>query len=606
MIIIEVLSWNTAITGFAVTVVWTIVLLIWLVAGLRTRYLAIGLNSIRKVEMPASRSVRFVVGVMALIGAILLFLAWISASNNVDSLLYHMPRVAYWTQNRSLQHYAANYHHQLSMPIWAATAILQIRLLAGGDDLSNLVQWASMAGSVIGVSAIVALMRGSTWTQLVAAAYTISIPMGVLQATSTQNDYAVSLWMVCLGYFIVISVSHKDQRLEWAYVGLALGLGLLTKATAYIYALPFVVWYFAATMRNVGATRALKVAVLVATTAGLLNLGYWSRNLATYGTPFGPSEIVRRTLAFLPDVSSSEKIERPVELVSVGNNLVTNTATALARNLMTPHTGLNRALVSGLSQIPGVVQPAYEEEMAHAIWNFEDTAGNPLHLLAVPASIVLLLVATRRLLLEGRMWIWLYLACAAAGFFLLVNLISNGASVVGLRFQLTFFVLWAPLVGLSMIVFRSKRISMLIAGAFLLASIPWVLLNNTRPLATYDKWTTRIGSVLTASQSEVMFAMAPHLRDQYVEMASIVTSSGCQEVGYRIDSSDPGYLIWWVLGAPESGIRMEPIFTYPELEKYLVADFSPCVVICTICDGMESFIGLPLAGQYADARLYMD
>ncbi|MFQ5924216.1 MAG: hypothetical protein ACE5M4_15370, partial [Anaerolineales bacterium] len=373
-----------------------------------------------------------------------------------------------------------------------------------------------------------------------------------------------------------------------------------------VYAVPFVVWYIAASIRNVGARKTLEVAILVAAIAAMLNLGYWSRNLATYGTPFGPSEIVRRALAFLPDVSSSEKTERPVEVVSVGNNLVTNTATALARNLMTPHSGLNRALAAGLSELPGVVQPAYEEEMAHAIWNFEDTAGNPLHLLAVPASVALLLVATRRRLLKGRWWIWLYLVCAGVGFFLLANLISNGASVVGLRFQLTFFVLWAPLVGLSMIVFIGKRLPMLVAGVFLLASVPLVLLNNTRPLIVPNEWIARVGSVINTSDSEQMFAMVPHLRDPYVRMASIVTDSGCEQVGYRIDSSDPAYLFWWILGAPESGIRMEPIFTYPELERYLIADFSPCTVICTICDGMESFLGLPLVGQYADARLYME
>ena len=89
-------------------------------------------------------------------------------------------------------------------------------------------------------------------------------------------------------------------------------------------------------------------------------------------------------------------------------------------------------------------------------------------------------------------------------------------------------------------------------------------------------------------------------------MASIVTDSGCKQIGYRIDSSDPGYLLWWVLGAPESGIRLESVYTYPELERYLDPEYRPCAVICTSCDGMKEFMSLPLEGEYADARLFLE
>ncbi|MFQ5924205.1 MAG: glycosyltransferase family 39 protein, partial [Anaerolineales bacterium] len=533
LVIIELLGIAKAISGPSVTLAWLIVLFAWLTVGLRTGHLLDGFNAVRKAKMPTSWAVRGVIGAMSLVAALLLFLAWISASNNVDSLLYHLPRVAYWTQSGSLQHYAANYHHQLSMPIWAETAILQFRVLVGTDDLSNLVQWAGMAGSVLGVSAIAALMRGSTWTQLVAAAYAISIPMGVLQATSTQNDHVVSLWMVCLAYFIVYEVTQKGRSSEWMYVGLALGLGLLTKATAYVYALPFLTWFLAASIRNLGAGRALRTSVFVAALAVLLNLGYWSRNMTTYSTPFGPSVFVQRALSFVPKTLDMESAESSNDLGSSDGGFLRRTTTAMARNLMTPHTGINRAVTARISET-GIVLPEYEEQMAHAIWNFEDTAGNPLHLLAVPVSIALLAVAAWKRLLDGGSWIWIYLACAGAGYLLLANVISNGASVFGLRFQLTFFILWAPLVGMSMLASGNRYLSVLGAATYLLAAIPWVVLNNTRPLTTFNESTTRIESVLTASESEVMFAMAPHLRDEYTQLGSIVTSSECKEVGYRI------------------------------------------------------------------------
>ena len=605
VLIIEILGWLTAINKTGTAAAWAIVLFVCLFVGIRTRYLSAGWTSIRQVSIRSDRSSYFLIVVMATIGAVLLLLAWISPSNNVDSLLYHLPRVAYWVQSGSLDHYAANYHHQLSMPIWAETTILQIRVLAASDDLANLVQWGSMVGSVIGVSAIAALMCGSTLSQLVASAFAMSIPMGILQATSTQNDYVASLWTVSLAYLVVSSVTHKNTSSEWAYIGLALGLGLLTKATVYVYALPFLLWYLVAIMRKESPGRALRSAILVAAIAALLNIGYWGRNLATYGTPFGPSETIRRAVVILPEPSLSEGAGPSGTEGSAGNSLIARTSTALARNFMTPHTGLNRAIASRISLLQGVIQATYEQEMTTAIWNHEDTAGNPLHLLALPGTILLLAFAARKGRLEDRKWVWIYLTCVAGGFVLLASLLSNGASLVGLRFQLTFFVLWAPLAGVSMIAFKGNRVPVIVGGAFLLASIPWILLNNTRPLLAPNDWITRTDSVPAASESEVMFAMAPELREQYAQMGSILTGSGCKQVGYRIDSSDPGYLLWWILGAPESGIRLESVYTYPELERYLDPEYKPCAVICTSCDGMKDFMGLSLKGKYADALLFL-
>jgi hypothetical protein len=38
--------------------------------------------------------------------------------------------------------------------------------------------------------------------QLIAAVFVATIPMGILQASSTQNDYVLSFWLICFVYFI--------------------------------------------------------------------------------------------------------------------------------------------------------------------------------------------------------------------------------------------------------------------------------------------------------------------------------------------------------------------------------------------------------------------
>jgi hypothetical protein len=80
---------------------------------------------------------------------------------------------------------------------------------------------------------------------------------------------------------------------------------------------------------------------------------------------------------------------------------------------------------------------------------------------------------------------------------------------------------------------------------------------------------------------------------------------GCTEVGLRIDSSDPGYLFWWLLSAPESGLRIESISTYYELEKYLDVNFEPCAVICTTCSEESRLPGLVQQISSDHVRLYV-
>ena len=108
-----------------------------------------------------------------------------------------MPRVAHWAQNQSVEHFATGIEQQNSRPAFAEYAILQFYVLAQGDRLANFVEWLAMFGSVIGVSLLAGLLGASLAGQFLAAIFVASLPMGIIQASSTMNDYVVGLWLVC-------------------------------------------------------------------------------------------------------------------------------------------------------------------------------------------------------------------------------------------------------------------------------------------------------------------------------------------------------------------------------------------------------------------------
>ena len=602
-LLLELLSLVSGITRLNLTIAWSAILVVLLVVFVRRGRLP---NWWSISEQPLSLAERLVLAGVAVYVFVLFTVAVVSPPNNVDSLLYHMTRVANWVQNASLRHYAANYGHQLFMPIGAESQILQLRILWGGDQLSNLIQWFCMVGSLIGVSEIAGLFRAPRAGQLLAAAFGVTIPMGILQATSTQNDYVVTFWLVCLSYLVVVDRSEERPRGNQVFLGLALGLSLLAKATAYLYAAPLVAWHLVSILRKEGVRSAVKAGLMVAGLAMLLNLGHWARNYATYGGPLGPRDIVS---GFVRGVPGSDSVESalfsPRAVQAWAADQYSRVATTLARNIMTPSFALSARIFAWMPRLPLGLPAGFESEMLTSIWNHEDTAGNPLHLALVPITLSLVGFGSAKGSQQRGLFVARYMASALGGLLLIAIVLDNGPSLFGLRFQLPFFVIWSPVVGFSISKFLSKNVVRLISGGLLLVSVPWLLFNNTRPVFGRQPYVTRTPSIFSAPQSEIMFAMAPHFREPYTAVTNYLKAVGCTEVGLRIDSSDPGYLFWWLLSAPESGLRIESISTYYELEKYLDVNFEPCAVICTTCSEESRFPGLVQQISSDHVRLYV-
>ncbi len=389
----EVLSWFSAVRHGWLAGFWALLLVALVFYSVRRGLLQVAWSQVRSIKPQFTLGERLVLVGIAAVVLLLLLIAWVSPPNNYDSYLYHMARVVHWAQAGSLDHFPSGFEHQLTKPTWAETAILHLRVLWGNDRPANLVQWFSMLGSLVGVSAIAGHLGGSRKAQLLAITIALSIPMGILQATSTQNDYVVAFWMVCLAYFVVRRERGSSTPVDAAYVGLAAGLGMLTKGTGYVYAVPLLAWYFwprrpwprMPWVRDVGI-----VAVLVL----LLNLGFWWRNIATFGGPFGTSEWLSANLTLGPVLISTP--EEPsanapaIEgepggqsfsqgLIDKALSIPKGVAQITAFQLVTPFGRIQRPVVGVLEAFPAVFDTTWMERIRLA-WNHEDLAPSPVHM----------------------------------------------------------------------------------------------------------------------------------------------------------------------------------------------------------------------------------
>ena len=117
--------------------------------------------------------------------------------------------------------------------------MLHTYLLTGGDRLINLIACGAFAAAIVGVSGVVAAMGLGTTAQTVAALACATLPNAILQASGAKNDMLLALWTVCAIYFAL--------RGEAMWLGLAVGLALATKGTAYLFLPPLL---FAAGVRQ--------------------------------------------------------------------------------------------------------------------------------------------------------------------------------------------------------------------------------------------------------------------------------------------------------------------------------------------------------------------
>ena len=148
-----------------------------------------------------------------------------------------------------------------------------------------------MVGSLLAASLVARHLGGGRTAQISSAAFVATIPMGVLQASGTQNDYVAAFWIIAMLAIALASASQPPSYRSWLIiaVGGAFGLAILTKPTAYLFGVPFAVFVSLWWVRTFGVRRAWPAIVAVGLVAGAVNTGHYFRSIAIYGSPFGPT-----------------------------------------------------------------------------------------------------------------------------------------------------------------------------------------------------------------------------------------------------------------------------------------------------------------------------
>lgn len=350
------------------------------IAGLKT--------AIREKTSRLTKTDRTVLGLSALLLLLVLMQGMLYPPNNYDSMTYHMARITSWVSHQSVRHYPTAIIRQLYQPPFAEYVIMHLDMLSRTDLFSNNVQFVFLLLTLSVILSIVELLGLGHTYKLMALVLCITIPEVILQASSTQND-VVNAFFILTAFLFTIKSFNQPCFKNYLLIGLAAGLALLTKGTAYIYLPPILLLLAVISLiqlikykRYAGLWQGC-IAILLMVS---LNSGHYTRNYQ-----------LTHNLLGIDKAESNMYANQKMSIGYLFSNLLKNAGLHTGIMFIKPAAIFSNRVIDKLHQISGIkVNDPSTNYMnmpytAVAPINSEDSAPNPFHLLLTAVSVLLII-----------------------------------------------------------------------------------------------------------------------------------------------------------------------------------------------------------------------
>jgi hypothetical protein len=477
---------------------------------------------------PLSRAELSVALAVALLLAAELLVAMVSMPNNWDSMTYHLARVGHWIQNRNVAFYPTANDRQLYSAPFAEYAITNVQLLSLSVKASNLVQWTAHLLAVVAATDIARQLGARRMGQLLAASLCASLPMAVLQSTSTQNDLVLGAWVLIASAQVLQDIDAPSSFGKLLAAS-AVGLAILTKGTAYVVLAPIVTLWLADKVRR-RSPRELGITCAVTLVASVaINAAFIARNEAQWHRPLGP-----------PSATSMLANASPVTAV------VPNLLRSAATQLTTPMSSFNRLeerFVEHVAQATGSSTDdrasTYGNTKFTLRWLIdEDFQPDPLHTALALIAVALLIAYRRRVrrLLIAYTGAWLIGCVAFCAYLRWQPWIS--------RLELPLLLLAMPTVAVAFSRGHRSLLTPALSAILVIAGCAILVRNDTRPMMSGGS------SVFTRSTASTMFAKRKNLRLPYQRAVDDIERRQVRGLGLAEGGDDWEYPLWVMLGSP--------------------------------------------------------
>lgn len=557
----EVLGYFRLLSFYPLLVLWsmcagTTLILLW---GAR--------RQLRKF-FGIERSLAFYI--VATFAVVTLFIALTAAPNNWDSQAYHLPRIEHWIQDGSLAYYPSWNARQNEFAPLSELLLLQTRVLSGSDFYYLLIQWIGMLGSVAAAFRITRQLGGNREQCWIAAVFLATLPIGILESTSTQNDYLVAVFLMA---FITLGIEAIEQRRPSAGLVLAAAAaGVMTglvKPIGFMIGAGFALWFAIALSRGVTLGLWLRRVAGIAVVAAVLLAPFAARFAG--GAKTDDLEAVHFSSSFGIRQTLDSLIRHWVSNLAIGVPEVDDPVVRISEKI-TYRIGLQ----AHRADTSDPLRPNYIPPVGLLIFH-EDLGPNQLHTILLTLAFLALAIRwprppSNRLLIYCVSWL--------AGILVFASL--SRFSLWAVRYHLAGFAAGAPFFAMAWPDrwSGSKKTAALML-LLALGGAPSLLLNQSREL--FPLWRTQFPSLgrdrfsyLTQTRLERQFVNQPQLLAPYQEAIDTIVRSKASQIGIIMDRDNFEYPIWLMLRQRTlvHPIRIEAV-AVPEQIHWPLGPFTP-------------------------------
>lgn len=450
--------------------------------------------------------------------------------NNWDSLTYHMARIPSWISHQSIEHFPTSIFRQLYQPPFSEIVIMHLNVLSGSDYFSNSVQFIYLFFSILLIVSILKLLGIPNKFKLIAIVLTITIPEIILQASSTQNDIVVSFFILSTIYFAIKSIKEINIKNQ-LYLGLSIGIGLLTKGTAYIFLAPILMIFAIGILSKIYITKDKKylvypiLAILITIS---LNSGHYTRNYKLSNNILGidkSESMMYSNQNMSPMLLVSNLIKNvglhtgPYPINYLSDKVIFKLHSFMGVNINNPDTNIAGMHYTGSPDVP----------------NHEDSASNPFHFILLLLSFIFISYNFLKTKKAGIITIYILM------FILQVVLFS-------------FYLKWQPwntrlhvplfLIAIPIIIYAANKshiflkTQQIIIPILIIYAFGLILFNKSRPILS-NEYTSPIK--LTDNRFKKYFTNRPELYNEYKFVLDNIYKINAKNIGLILGTDDWEY-----------------------------------------------------------------
>lgn len=470
----EILSYFSIINTTSIRVFWATISAFGVYFGIKQRFWEKlkGFSVIKFLKF--IKPYRWAVILLIFIVLLPLFALAITVKpNNYDGITYHFGRIVFWIQNQNVEIFPTQMVQALYHNVGSEYLLIHVFLLTGSDKFLNLVQYSSMIGSVLGITLICKHLGLSRPIQTLSAIIVATLPIGILESTTIQNDYLSAFYTICFVYFSLKIIKQRQTTLGYdtLFAAASITLAGFTKYTGLMFAFPFAIWLGLYYLKNIKLRQTVLILSSMALVFILIFLPFFARNHHDFGHILAPKP---------PSDLATEKYSTDIV---APHTAIANASKYYFFHFALPSESANQKIESFVNKIheamgidPNDSRISFVPFDAYFTIT-EDASGNWLAVVLLTISLLILMIKFRQIPTE----IWVFTLCTLVGFITYAALIKW--QLYHTRTHIHFFIFAAIIIAYTFSeVIKTRFIAKILPFLLIIGSLPYVYANPTKQL----------------------------------------------------------------------------------------------------------------------------